>query len=90
MLAKGAGHPPRLILCEKPLRQRSRAAQAAVARNWKRPAVRSPSPAQTLDSGLTKWIGLARSGKLGRPVGANVIYSGGFWNQWRPAVGASQ
>ena len=86
MLARAAGHPPRLILCEKPLGSDPEAAQAAVARLEKAGSTLAVNLLRRWIPGLTKWIGLARSGKLGRPVGANVIYSGGFWNNGAHAV----
>lgn len=86
MLAKAVGHPPRLILCEKPLGRDPKAAQAAVVQIERAGSTIAVNMLRRWIPGLSKWMELARTGKLGCPVGANVIYSGGFWNNGAHAV----
>lgn len=86
MLANAADHPPRLILCEKPIGRDPNVAQAAVLRTEQAGSTIAVNMLRRWIPGLTKWKDLARSGKLGCPVGANVIYSGGFWNNGAHAV----
>ena len=86
MLNFAAKRPPRLILCEKPISREPEAALAAVARIEQAGSTIAVNFPRRWIPNIPRWINLARSGMFGCPIGANVIYSGGFWNNASHAV----
>jgi predicted dehydrogenase len=86
MLVQASANPPRLVLCEKPLGGDPKAAQAAVLQLEALGSKVAVNFIRRWIPGLTEWINLAQTGKLGNPIAVNVTYSGGFWNNGSHAV----
>ncbi len=69
---------PRIVLCEKPLTLDIAVAREIVARAQAKDIVLAVNFLRRWLPGVGPWIAAAHSGKLGRPLGARLVYSRGW------------
>ena len=78
MVRAALGAKPRIVLCEKPLSLDASTAQEIVARAQSNNVAMAVNFLRRWLPGVGPWIAAARSGKMGQPLGARLVYGRGW------------